>query len=198
MNRSDLKELYYITPIANVPSILKHGILSHNLSRKIPHDDSLAMPEIQGIRTNKKIPGTDKNLHEYANLYFDAHNPMLCKRKNSNDSICVLRVDTLVLDLPGVIISDRNAASNWARFYSLSDGLAALDKSRIYAKYWTNASDQYEAWELKSKKCAEVLIPNRIEPKYILGAFVANQTALESLKKLERELPVDIKGDIFF
>lgn len=27
MKRSDLKELHYITPIANVPSIIQHGIL---------------------------------------------------------------------------------------------------------------------------------------------------------------------------
>ncbi len=82
MNRADVTELYYITAIANVPSILKHGILSHKLAERLPHD-SVAMPEIQERRSNKQIPGAGQ-LHDYANLYFDAHNPMLSKRRDSD------------------------------------------------------------------------------------------------------------------
>jgi len=70
MDRSDVKELYFITLISNVPLIIKYGILSHNQSVKIPHDNSFAMPEIQEKRSIKKIPGTKKKLHDYANLYF--------------------------------------------------------------------------------------------------------------------------------
>jgi hypothetical protein len=196
MNRSDLKELYYITPIANIPSILKHGILSNRVSSKLSHY-SVAMPEMQTKRKNKRIPGAGM-LHDYANLYFDAHNPMLCKVQAMNDQICILRIDKLVLDLPAAIISDQNAASNYVRFYPAKEGLMSMDKEKLFARYWTHPGNQYEEWAHKSIKCAEVLLPDRVEPKYILGALVANQTALESLKKLERELPVDIKGDIFF
>ena len=56
MNRCDIMELHYIAPIANVPSIIKHGILSHTLACKIVHN-SVAMPEIQERRKNKQIPG---------------------------------------------------------------------------------------------------------------------------------------------
>jgi len=196
MDRSDVKGLYFITPIANVPSIRKCGILSHNLSSKMPHQ-SIAMSEIQDKRKNKQVPGAGM-LHDYVNLYFDAHNPMLSKVRNMNDQICVLRVDKSVLDLPDVIIADRNAAKDYVRFYPTIDGLAGLDKKRVFAKYWTNARDQYEAWDLRAVKCAEVLVPKRVEPKYILGAYVANRTALESFKKLESNLLVEIKSDIFF
>lgn len=196
MERADVKKLYYITPIANAVSIMQHGILSNKLSKKLPHE-SLAMEEIQSKRTNKQIPGASK-LHEYANLYFDAHNPMLSKRRDQNDQICILYVDPSVLDLPDVIISDRNAASDWARFSTVSDGLAALDNNKIYAKYWTNANNQYDLWENKSIKCAEVLIPGSVEPRYIPGAYVANQTALKAFKKLKIQLTVCIKSDIFF
>ena len=196
MERADVKELYYITPIINVPSIIQHGILSNELSKKLPHK-SVAMQEIQHKRKNKKIPGARK-LHQYANLYFDAHNPMLCKRQDQNNQICILCVNALVLDLPDVIISDRNAASDWAKFSTVSDGLAALDKNKIYAKYWTNVNNQYDAWESKSIKCAEVLIPDRVEPKYIIGAYVANETALKAFKKLKIQLTVRISNDIFF
>lgn len=196
MNRSDVTELYYITQITNVPSILKHGILSNKLSLKLPHD-SIAMPELQAKRENKRIPGAGM-LHDYANLYFDAHNPMLSKRRDRNNEICILRINATVLELPDVIIADRNAAKDYARFYSAKDGLAALDKDKIYARYWTNAHDQYEAWDLKAVKCAEVLVPGKITPDYILGAIVANQTALESLGNKESGLPIEIKSGIFF
>ena len=197
MDRSDVKELYFITPIANVVSIMEHGILSHNLSMKLPHR-SVAMQEIQDRRRDKKIPGTNKRLHDYANLYFDAHNPMLCKRQSLNNSICVLRVEASVLDLPDVIIADRNAASDYVRFYPIVEGLANLDKDKVYARYWTNARDQYEAWDLKAIKCAEVLVPNKVEPKYVLGAYVANQVALELFNQLNIALSVCIINGIFF
>ncbi len=197
MERADVKELYYISHIANIPSILEHGILSHNLSEKLPHD-SIAMEEIQDRRKNKTIPGTKKKLHDYANLYFDAHNPMLSRRRSQNDEICILCIDSYVLDLPDIIISDRNAASNWARFYNCVEGLKALDQEKLYSRFWTNARDQYEAWELKSIKCAEVLVPDKVEPKYITGAFVANQTATDAFKELKCGLTVRIKSGIFF
>jgi len=175
---------------------MKFGIVSNELSKKLSHG-SLAMEEIQTKRKNKRIPGA-RRLHQYANLYFDAHNPMLSKRRNQNNQICILRVNTSVLDVPDAIISDRNAASDWARFNTVIDGLAALDKDKIYARYWTNANNQYDLWENKSTKCAEVLIPDKVEPKYILGAYVANKTALKAFKKLKIQLTVCIKSDIFF
>src|SRR5881296_892045 len=107
MNRADVTELHYITAIANLPSILRHGILSHTLADELVHD-SVAMPEIQERRRNKQIPGAGM-LHEYANVYLDAHNPMLSKCRRLNDEICVLRIDPQIFDLDGVIVTDRNA-----------------------------------------------------------------------------------------
>src|SRR5438046_4685693 len=47
---------------------------------------SVAMPEIQERRENKRVPG-GRMLHEYANMYFDAHNPMLskCRHRRSEE-----------------------------------------------------------------------------------------------------------------
>ena len=198
MNRSDVKELYFITLISNVQSIIDYGILSHNKSIKIPHDNSVAMPEIQEKRKVKKIPGTNRKLHDYANLYFDAHNPMLCRRQDRNNEICVLSIDANVLDLQGVIIADQNASSEYVRFYPVTQGLVAIDKDRLFAKYWTHPDNIYEEWSHKSIKCAEVLVLDEVESRYILGAYVANQVALDALRKLRIELTVSIKSHIFF
>jgi hypothetical protein len=175
---------------------MQHGILSNALSKKLPHE-SLAMEEIQSKRENKQIPAARK-LHEYANLYFDAHNPMLSKRRDKNNQICVLCVDPSVLDLPSVIISDRNASSNYVRFYTVKAGFEALNKETIFAPFWLHPDNQLEEWAHKSAKCAEVLIPDRVESKYILGAHVANKTALKAFQQLNIRLTVSIKSDIFF
>jgi len=155
------------------------------------------MPEIQARRSNKQIPGA-RSLHDYANLYFDAHNPMLSRCRQRNDEICVLRVDPAVLDVPAVIVTDRNAAADWASFWPLNDGLQKIDRERVFARYWLHRDDLYEERSHKAEKCAEVLIPDRIETRLIVGAYVANKTALTSFQTLGSGLLVQICNDMFF
>jgi hypothetical protein len=45
MERDELKELQYITPIENVPSIMRLGILSHRSANRVGHS-SVAMQDI--------------------------------------------------------------------------------------------------------------------------------------------------------
>ncbi len=136
-------------------------------------------------------------LHDYANLYFDAHNPMLSKCRNRNDEICVLRVNPNVLDLPGVIVTDRNAATDLVRFRSMADGLSHLDSVRLFARYWTHQDDLIDQARHKAEKCAEILVPDRVEPEAIMGAYVANRVALASFQALETGLPLRIHGMFF-
>ncbi len=196
MTRDEITELHFIAPIANVPPIMKHGILCHERAGQVEHH-SVAMAEIQERRTNKRIPGAG-TLHDYANLYFDAHNPMLSRLRAQNDDICVLQVDAKVLDLPGVIIADRNAASDWVRFSRVGDGLKTIDRDRVFARYWTHPQDAYDEMSHKSEKCAEVLVPDCVMPSFLLGAYVANEVALQKLQQLNIGLPVRIRSDIFF
>ena len=196
MNRADITELHYITAIANLPSILRRGILSHNLAEKIAHD-SVAMQEIQERRQNKRIPGAGY-LHDYANLYFDAHNPMLSRCRARNDEICVLEVKPSVLDQNDVIVTDRNAATDWVRFLPASHGLPLIDHDRVFARYWTHPNDFYDERLHKAQKCAEVLVPQRVDSTLIAGAYVANRVALGAFTAVSSELSVAIRSDMFF
>jgi hypothetical protein len=195
MKRSDISELHFITPIENLASILEYGILCHNRAKKL-HHKSVAMNEIQERRRDKRIPGAGV-LHDYANLYFDAHNPMLSRLRGSNDRLAVLRVDPVVLDKPDVVICDCNASADWARFFTVGKGLEAIDSEIVFARYWTH-QDQYEEWEHKSKKCAEVLVPVGVDPRYILGAYVANSVALGTVNSLGIGLQVRVNAAMFF
>jgi len=195
LKRYDIQEFHYITPIDTVPSILQCGILCHNKAESIEHV-SIAMPEIQERRKNKPIPGAGY-LHDYVNLYIDAHNPMLSKRREQNNEICVLRIDKAILDIEGIIIADRNASSDWVRFGSVDEGLSLIDKERVFSRFWLH-NDLIEEWRHKSEKCAEVLVPETVEPRFIKGAYVANKEALVRFQKLNCGLTVLIKSDIFF
>ena len=179
MKREDLDALHYITPIANVLSILTHGIMSHRRATKLPHQ-SIAMTEIQDRRQKVVIPNA-RPLHEYVNLYLCARNPMTYRRKAEHRSICVLRISPDVLDLPGVVIADQNASSDYVRFSPSPAGLAHTDREMVFAERWTHPGDPIEQFRHRSIKCAEVLVPDRVDASYIIGAYVSGPEGQEAL-----------------
>ena len=116
MRREDLLELHYIAHFDNIISVLQNGILSHSSAEGLPHR-SVASEVVQDKRRSKLVP-PGRPLHNYVNLYICGRNPMLFKLKFScgYSELCVLRIGSEVLDLPGVIISDRNASSDYVLF----------------------------------------------------------------------------------
>jgi hypothetical protein len=195
MQREELVELHYITPIANVSSIMRLGILSHNRAMHVDHQ-SVAMNEIQDRRAKVTVPGGRK-LHEYVNLYICARNPMMYKRRDRYKELAILRISPDVIDLPGVIVCDRNASSGYARFKAAPDGLRTVNKDWTFADYWTDPH-QIIGWQKKAAKCAEVLVPDRVKPDYITGAYVACHEAGTALERLGTGLAVEINGNLFF
>ncbi len=195
MDLQNITELHYITPIATIPSILEHGILSHRLAAKLPHVD-ISMNEIQERRSRKKVFGA-KPLHHYANLYFDAHNPMLSKLRAKNCEICILKISPKVLLLQNVVLTDRNASCDFLRYYKSPDGLKELNENLIKSTFWTH-SDPHEHDEHKAIKCAEVLVPDKVESDYIIAAYVYNEISKQKLLKQGFKLEINIKSDLFF
>lgn len=191
----DLPEFHYITPIENLPSILERGILSHARAEEIDHE-SVADSEIQDLRSDKKVP-EGRPLHEYVNLYFHARNPMMYKRRGRHETLCVLSVHRSVLQEEGTVIADRNASSDYVRFGRGVDDLDILDPEKIYAEYWTH-DNPLEQWRRKSIKCAEVLVPERVAPTHIRGAYVSCSGSKEVVKGAFSSLPVKVSPNLFF
>jgi hypothetical protein len=81
-------EFQCIMPIANIASVLQHGIVSNEHAEKVQHV-SVALQPVQDRRHGKQVPG-GLRIHQYANLYFHARNPMMYKRKEQVDELCVL------------------------------------------------------------------------------------------------------------
>lgn len=186
MNRSDVKELYYIIHIDNLESILQRGIMCYNQAKKLKCK-TIADEEIQKRREKVVIPGGKHKLHDYANLYFNARNPMMFKRKDEHKNLCILRINSSILDEPAVIISDKNASSGYVRFYSLKD-LDKLDANLIFAEDWRNGNTlQY--WIKKSTTCAEVLVPDTVASKFIKGVYVSCKESYQKVCNLLKETP---------
>ncbi len=206
MTFDELEELHYITSIGNMDSILNLGILSHRGARTIQHQ-SVAMREIQERRQGVVVPGLRGNrpLHEYANLYFHARNPMLYqivhRSTDMHKEICIVKISKEILNRVGVIVSDKNASSEYVRFYNVRDGLRMLDTGFIFAQYW-NHDDPIEKYIRTSIKCAEVLVPDIVPIDYILGAYVScDESRLKLYNKIgniRQDFEISINPDLFF
>ena len=81
-----------------------------------------------------------------------------------------------MLALEGAAISDQNAASDWVRFLHPRQW-QLLNFDAIYAMDWRHPDDQKAGWRHKSQKCAEVLIPHRVDPNFIVGAHVVDEAS---------------------
>ena len=183
--------LYNITTIANIPSIMRNGILCHDRASRIQHT-SVAIESVQSRRAGVKIPNGHR-LHQYANLYFDYHNPMLSYLRAQNEELCILALSASVLDIPDCIVSDRNAAVSIAMFYPATEGVDKLDYDKIFAQFWLHPDNEAEERNHKAIKCAEILIPDHIPYKYVSAACVVSEAAKEQLirKGFNRGIIVD-------
>jgi hypothetical protein len=188
-------QLYNITMIANIPSIIQHGILSHYLVRGIEHE-SIALEDIQERRENKSVPNGLK-LHGYANLYFNPRNAMMYLRRSLAADLCVLVVSDAVLEIEGTVVSDMNAAKDFVRFWEAQAGLGQLNFDDIYTRNW-NVDDEHEKARLKGCVCAEVLVPDKVDFAHVKEAYAVDEEAKNKLEKVGFPLPIAIKPDIFF
>lgn len=201
MNREDVPELHNIQPIGALPSIFERGLLCHDLAERIPHT-SIANEAVQAKRAAVTIPFTDgsrRRLHSYANLYLHGRNPMMyfLRIALGHQALCVLRIANEVLDIPGVLITDRNAACDAVRFSLSPQGLAHLDRDVVLATSW-NDPDPIAKQEKKQIRCAEVLVPNQLPVEFIRGIYTSCEDSTSAVQRLGLPCPVEMKPALFF
>ncbi|MBX7235541.1 MAG: DarT ssDNA thymidine ADP-ribosyltransferase family protein [Caldilineales bacterium] len=200
MNKQNrrLRELYYITHIDNIPSILRYGILSH---AKIEADGIAHTPIYDKAIVsgrNQRLTPNGKSLWSFANLYFQPRNPMLYRvlLEKSPDDIAVIAVQTSILNNPDIYITTGNAASYNSEILPREEGIKRLPGMRdvINATWWTEEAGT------KRKIMAEVLAPDFIPPQLISSIYVANHTVKRKLRALigERELEIIPEPNMFF
>ncbi|MFH8339275.1 DUF4433 domain-containing protein [Streptomyces sp. AM6-12] len=196
MERERVAELHYITPISNLASIATRGLLSHRAAEAVDHL-SVALQDVQDRRARKSVPNGGP-LHSYTNLYFDARNPMMyyLMSKGHRD-LMVVRVLPDVLDIPGTVITDGNAAADTTLFLASPSGLAVLRHDLVYADSW-NHSDFWQKVECKRARCAEVLVPNSVLPNFIFGCYTLTKQQAEICKEAQPDWKVEVNTHVYF
>lgn len=197
--KPDIKSLYYITHVENLPSILERGILPH---AKVEELGIPFTPVYDGnivSRRKGKATAAGKSLWEYANLYFQPRNPMLYRvihEAKSKEQIAIIGVSPQLMNEPEVLVTDGNAANDPTQFYDVQDGRKILQSQwKILNNEWWNDEDGS-----KRKITAECLVPKVISPNCIHTLFVANHAAGERVREMigSVKIPVVPEPHMFF
>ena len=196
MDRLEVDALFYIAAVENLVSILERGILCHNDAARIRHVD-LSDPEVQRRRQARPLPN-GMPLHAYANLYVNPRNAMMYRLASEKpEGVCLLEIEAAVLDLPGVLVTDQNAASDWRRVEPAPGGLAIIDRERTFTRDWSTYSGA-ELYRRKSATCAEILVPGRVPPR-LLRRVRAPGTAVRAVCLAAGcRLEIALDRDVFF
>lgn len=192
MANSEISRLFYITHIDNVPSILEKGILSHDsVEKQQIQRTPIYNSEIVSNR-KEKFTSDNRSLWEYANLYFQARNPMLYRviHEKGKNNIAVIGVSGKAIhSKDGVFITTGNAASNDTEILPLKEGLKKLPWKSIDNQWWSSNDGS------KRKIMAESLIPNSISNSYIDTIYVPLPSIAEKLKSSTSDFNVEISPE---
>lgn len=198
MRKLDIRNLYYITHINNLPSILEKGILSHErIEKEQVRSTHIYNADIVNRRKEKSTPD-QKSLWNYANLYFQARNPMMYRvvHEKGVKDLAVVSVNKKILQTPNIFITDGNAANAPTQFYFPSDGLKILQQQwKIVQNEWWNTLDGS-----KRKIMAECLVPNNVSPEFINSVYVADEETQSRLSRMvgSRSISVIPEPKMFF
>jgi hypothetical protein len=185
--RLRIRHLYNITSVLNLESIARRGILCHDLAASVDHEDL----------SDRGIQDRRDGFHQLASLYFNPLNAMLYRlHKWEHREVVVLRVSAEVLDLPGVVITDGNAAASASECWHGPHGLAHIDLDRVYSTTWSidGVSDR----EMRRITQAEVLVPQVIPPRFIESFLAPSSAICERAQRAAPDWPGEVDQTLFF
>lgn len=191
MNKQ-IKYIFRLVHILNIPHILKYGIVSSSSPNKsekyVPiGDDSLIV-----TRKDQLIPDTTNRIGDFIPFYFGTKTPMLFTIQNGYNNVkkqkpedivyCVVRIDDIIEKGLTGYFTDGHARSANTQFYSLTQlpNLHQYVRSEdVYRTQWGNDVDNTGEW--KRMKSAEVLLANDLPISLVCGYVVYNSSAREKL-----------------
>lgn len=188
----------HVTHIENLKKIIKSAaLLSKNRLSSTDYTD-ISMTEVQERRSEIKVLGTSKTLHDFVPFWFTFKTPMMAKVQDKNSDLVYLWLSLDILLRGDIVITDGNAAASKTvfRVFSNLDDLQILD-SQIQKKV-DYAGDP----ERKRKKAAELLVPETVAWKDIGNLFCfddqARRRILAILKQFGMNNAVYVRKDWFF
>lgn len=162
-------QLYHMTHIDNLSSILRDGLYSHNSVR------STFDISDRGVNRRREVPEPihKRPIHDYVPLYFNVRNAMLYRvEQEYGDRIVILEFDKEICLLNNTLFTYNNAASTLAVFYycirKFSDD---IDWNTVNSKYW---GDDYH---LKLSTMSECLVLGHLDQKFIKSIHCQTKNA---------------------
>lgn len=189
--------LYYLTPIKNLYSVLELGILSRREVEKLQiENDDFSISNIQAIRANKTVELSDKSkrkLHELVPLFFNKNNATVKTRAKrlEDNKLCILEIDyQVILDQEidtELVISIGNASTseNFVRNLSHFEREIKIGVNNLIE----DEIDDY--WSYKNERMSELLIYPKIRKEFIKRIFVSNKENLPKDIKFNKEIIED-------
>ena len=183
-----MSEIFHMTHSGNLKNILLYGLQNHyNAYKKV----DISNREVNDRREKvEHIYG--RKIHDYVPFYFNPRNAMLYPSRD-NIHVVILGIDVKVIKdhRTGVLISDRNAAVNNARFSKYLPDLQNqnfINFNEVFSQRWCNKDGKN--YDIMQKMMAEILIDDIVCSRYIRSIYVKNQVCK---KAIEDQLASDLK-----
>ncbi len=157
--KHDVTNLFYMTTLDNLESILKRGILCRRSAGKYPYND-ISSNSVQSRRVK---------YHSFVQLFFADNTPMIYVCTDSNSEQCrkiiLLEIASEVANCTGVVFFDGNAAAHETQQYNDPRDLNKLD--------WKIIFSPRGAWgeQWKRIRAAEIHIPECCPASCIQGVY---------------------------
>jgi len=164
---------HHMTHIDNLKEIAQCGELrSYNLMRGQSYRN-LANEDVQSGRAAITIGTSKKPLHDFVPLYLGFKTPMVAINQNHNEELLFLRFSLDILGTQGSFVTDGNARSMDTKIYAFTgpEVFSNIDVAAIRTvKYGNNL-------EVKRKKQAEILIPDKLQINQMLDIICYSGSA---------------------
>ena len=171
-----IRELFYITHVKNIKSILEKGILCHNRVEELGiQSEKIYNKAVVARREAITVPSDGRSLWSFANLYFQARNPMLFTviRNKPINEIAVVGVDKNILNRDDIFLSTGNAANSQTEIVPASQKgkILPVIMKQVDRVYWNEVDGS------KRKIMAECLVPEFVPPQYIRSVYFGDYKA---------------------
>ena len=175
-----IRELYYITHVKNLDSILSNGIFCHKLV--LEKGINYTPIYTEGIVLRRKLIKVPdgRGLWDFANLYFQARNPMMYKvvLDKSLADIAVIGVSIDILERSDILLTTGNAAHSQSEIVPASQKtkILPLIAKEIDRVYWNDMDGS------KRKMMAECLVPDIVPPEHIKSVYFADYRTMYKVR----------------
>ena len=179
-----ISSFWHMTHRENISGILNRGILSNNVAHKTSNHRDISDHGVQ-LHREKLDPYYHRKIHEYTPLYFNIKNPMLYRRKDMQDELCLIEISVSCLEGLDFLFTDGNAASRDTNFYNSFDKLNSLPWDVLNSRTWFDLPDG------RRKRCAEILVYPHVEPMQIKKIYCRSEDTLNSLASYNCDAVID-------